>query len=116
MQIEIRPLLHAALHLLAPLLVAVIFYRRRWRRAWLLMLAGLLIDVDHLLADPVYDPGRCSVTAHILHRWPAQILYLLLALLPRTRLLGLGLVGLLLTARRRGSARAGDSTPREVER
>jgi hypothetical protein len=92
MQMEIRPLLHIALHILVPLAVAVIFYRRRWRRAWLIMLAGWLIDVDHLLADPVYDPGRCSVTTHILHRWPAQILYLLLALVPKTRLVGLGLV------------------------
>jgi hypothetical protein len=32
------------------------------------------------------------VSTHILHRWPAQILYLLLAVLPRTRLVGLGLV------------------------
>jgi hypothetical protein len=92
MQIEIRPLLHIALHVLAPLAVAVICYRRRWYRAWLIMLAGWLIDVDHLLADPLYDPNRCSVTTHILHRWPAQILYLLLAMLPRTRLVGLGLV------------------------
>ncbi len=92
MQMEIRPLLHIALHILAPLAVAVICYRRRWSRAWLIMLAGWLIDVDHLLADPVYDPGRCSVSSHILHRWPAQILYLLLAMVPRTRLVGLGLV------------------------
>jgi len=92
MQMEIRPLLHIALHVLAPLAVAVICYRKRWRRAWLIMLAGWLIDADHLLADPVYDPGRCSVSSHILHRWPAQILYLLLAMVPRTRLVGLGLV------------------------
>ena len=92
MQMEIRPLLHIALHILAPLAVAVIFFRRRWCRAWLIMLAGWLIDVDHLLADPVYDPGRCSVSTHILHRWPAQILYLLLAIVPKTRLVGLGLV------------------------
>jgi hypothetical protein len=92
MQMEIRPLLHLALHVLAPLAVAVIFYRKKWARAWLIMLAGWLIDVDHLLADPVYDPGRCSVTTHILHRWPAQILYLLLAIVPKTRLVGLGLV------------------------
>ena len=92
MQMEIRPLLHIALHILVPLAVAVICYRKKWSRAWLIMLAGSLIDVDHLLADPVYDPGRCSVTTHILHRWPAQILYLLLAIVPKTRLLGLGLV------------------------
>jgi hypothetical protein len=92
MQMEIRPLLHIALHVLAPLAVAVICYRGRWYRAWLIMPAGWLIDVDHLLADPVYDPGRCSVTTHLLHRWPAQVLYLLLAMVPRTRLLGLGLV------------------------
>ena len=56
------------------------------------MLAGMLIDLDHLLADPVYDPNRCSVGFHPLHAYPLAIAYGLLAIFPKTRLIGLGLV------------------------
>lgn len=55
------------------------------------MLAGLLIDADHLLANPIYDPGRCSIGFHPLHTLLPVLLYLA-ALIPRkTRLAGLGL-------------------------
>lgn len=45
------------------------------------MLATMLIDLDHLLADPIYDPNRCSIGLHPLHTWWATIFYLALALL-----------------------------------
>ncbi len=53
---------------------------------------GMIVDVDHLLADPIYDPLRCSMGFHPLHTWPFVFLYILLSLVPRTRLLGIGLV------------------------
>lgn len=28
-----------------------------------------LIDLDHLLSSPIYDPTRCSINNHILHSW-----------------------------------------------
>ena len=31
--------------------------------------ASNLIDLDHLLADPIYDPNRCSINYHPLHSW-----------------------------------------------
>ncbi len=55
-------------------------------------MAGMLVDVDHLLADPVYDPLRCSMGFHPLHTWPFVIVYIVLTLVPRTRLLGIGLI------------------------
>jgi hypothetical protein len=75
-----------------PALVAACCWRRQWWRSWFWLLAGLLIDVDHLLADPIYDPLRCSIGFHPLHTWPALLLYLLLSLHPRTRLLAMGLL------------------------
>ncbi len=56
------------------------------------MLAGLLIDLDHLLADRILDPNRCSVGYHLLHAYWLIPLYILLAFIPKTRLIGLGLV------------------------
>jgi hypothetical protein len=85
-------MIHLLLHVLVPGLVAGILYRSDWLRAWLVLLAGILIDLDHFLADPIYDPNRCSIGYHLLHRYPAIGLYLVLLLPERTRLFGIGLL------------------------
>ncbi len=52
----------------------------------------MLVDLDHLLADPVYHPGRCSIGFHPLHE-PVMIgVYLLLTLPQKTRFVGIGLL------------------------
>lgn len=84
--------LHLVLHVLVPGAVAAAFFRPHWRRAWLIMLATLLVDLDHLLATPIYDPERCSIGFHPLHTAPMIAVYIFLALMPRTRLIGLGLM------------------------
>ncbi len=56
------------------------------------MVLTMLVDVDHLLATPVYDPGRCSIGYHPLHTAPAIVFYAALALPKRTRLVGVGLL------------------------
>lgn len=61
-------------------------------RAWLVMVSTMVVDLDHLLAHPIYDPNRISLGFHPLHAWALQPVYLLLAIWPRTRLVGLGLV------------------------
>lgn len=75
-----------------PAAVAGFFFRGIRLRAYLLLLAGLVIDLDHLLADPVYDPLRCSIGFHPLHTWPALILYFAFTCFARTRILGIGLL------------------------
>lgn len=89
---ESRAVIHLLLHALVPLAIALALHRRRWKRAWLWMLAGWLIDVDHLLADPIYAPGRCSIGFHPLHTAPAVLVYVLMLLPRRTRLLAVGLL------------------------
>ena len=86
-----RPAVHLALHVLVPGAVDWWGYRAAWRRAWCWMLAGWLIDIDHLLADSIYVADRCSIGFHPLHTWPAAMVYFALAAWPRTRWLGLGL-------------------------
>ena len=56
------------------------------------MLVTMLVDVDHLFAVPIFDPDRCSIGFHPLHTTPAIVLYAGLALVPRTRLVGVGLL------------------------
>ena len=68
------------------------FFRKYWLKAWLIMLATMLVDLDHLLASPVYDPTRCSIGFHPLHQWPAILVYALIVLVRPLRLLGIGLL------------------------
>jgi hypothetical protein len=75
-----------------PLGVALSFYRRIWPAAFALLMLGVVIDLDHLLADPIYDPGRCSIGFHPLHTLVPVGLYLALLAHERTRLVGLGLL------------------------
>jgi len=75
-------MLHVALHVALPVLVAALLYRPRWPSAALILIATLLIDLDHLLADPIYDPERCSIGFHPLHSLPAVALYAALFALP----------------------------------
>jgi hypothetical protein len=85
-------LVHLILHAAVPGAVALLFFRPNWKRAWLIMLAAMLVDLDHLLADPIYDPNRCSIGFHPLHSYPAIAAYVVL-LVPRvTRLFALGLI------------------------
>jgi hypothetical protein len=56
------------------------------------MLTGLMIDVDHLWANPVYDPNRCSIGFHPLHTVLPITLYCLVLIHQKTRLLGIGLL------------------------
>jgi hypothetical protein len=87
-----RSALHLLLHVLVPALVALLLFRPRWGRAWLIMVATMLVDLDHLLADPIFDPDRCSIGYHPLHTSPAIALYAALMIPRKTRLVGLGLV------------------------
>lgn len=83
---------HYSLHLLAPGLIAWIFFRSQWKQAWLIMLATMVVDLDHLLADPVFAPGRCSIGYHPLHSWYAIGGYATMAFIPRVRIAAIGLL------------------------
>lgn len=87
---------HLAANALVALLVA--WARAGWRKpAWQdvavvfwPMAASNLIDIDHLLADPIYDPDRCSLGFHPLHTVPAAVAYALALAWSRTRWFGVG--------------------------
>jgi hypothetical protein len=79
------------LHGLVPLYVAHVVWPAAWRRAFVVMIATMAVDVDHLLATPMLDPQRCSIAFHPLHSHLACVVYGVLTLFPRTRMVGLGL-------------------------
>ncbi|SEQ74249.1 hypothetical protein SAMN05421824_2187 [Hyunsoonleella jejuensis] len=88
----IQSLAHYGSHFLLPLAVALLFFKSNWKVAYFIMLAGLLIDIDHVLATPVFDPNRCSIGFHPLHSSFPILFYIFLCFPKKSRLVGLGLV------------------------
>jgi hypothetical protein len=85
-------ILHILLHFAVPGTVAGLAFRDKWLTSWLIMMSAMIIDLDHLLANPIFDPNRCGIGFHPLHSTAAIIIYPLLLLIPRLRLLGIGLL------------------------
>ena len=83
---------HIVLHFAIPGIVAFIFFRKKWWQSWLTLAATMLVDLDHLLATPVFDPNRCSIGFHPLHSYVAILIYFLLLFFPKTKIAGLGLL------------------------
>ncbi len=88
----LQVLIHYSLHLLAPGFISYKFYKSKWVKTWLIMLATMLIDIDHLLASPIFDPARCSINFHPLHTYYALTIYLLFLFFKKTRIIGIALV------------------------
>ena len=82
---------HLALHFLVPAVVVGLFFRKNWKLAYFLMMATMLVDIDHLFANPIYDPNRCSIGFHPLHEIWFIVLYVMLCFVPKVRLIGIGL-------------------------
>lgn len=83
---------HLALHFVAPAIITGLFYRKIWKLAYLTMIATMIVDIDHLLANPIYDPGRCSIGFHPLHEPWFIVFYITLCFIPKARLVGIGLL------------------------
>ncbi|MCB0463221.1 MAG: hypothetical protein KDC81_11005 [Flavobacteriaceae bacterium] len=82
---------HYGIHFIVPLLVALFFFKPKWKMAFLIMILTFVIDLDHVLANPIYDANRCSINFHPLHSYFAIVIYMLLLIPKVTRLLGIGL-------------------------
>ena len=85
-------MLHLALHFIIPLLIAFLFFKENWKISYLTMLGTMLVDLDHILATPIYDANRCSIGFHPLHQYWFIGFYLAMSFFPKTRLIGVGLI------------------------
>jgi hypothetical protein len=83
---------HLALHFTVPLLVAFLFFRENLKLSYLAMMLTMLVDLDHLLASPIYDANRCSIGFHPLHQYWFIGIYLVMSFFSKTRLIGVGLI------------------------
>lgn len=83
---------HLVLHFLVPAIIVGMFYRKTWKVSYFIMIATILVDIDHVFASPMYDPMRCSIGFHPLHKVWLMPVYAILSAVPKTRILGIGLL------------------------
>ncbi|WP_209399567.1 DUF6122 family protein [Pseudozobellia sp. WGM2] len=88
----LRFLIHYGIHFLVPIVIGLTFYKKNQLKVILILLAGIVIDIDHLWANPVFDPERCSIGFHPLHSYWAIGIYFLLLSFRKTRVYGLALI------------------------
>ena len=55
------------------------------------MASTMLVDLDHLIAVPIYDPNRCSINFHPFHSLLLIPLYIALCFTDKTKWVGIGL-------------------------
>lgn len=90
--------IHYFLHFVFPFFIAFIFFRKDWKKVYLILLATMLVDLDHLVADPIFHPNRCSINFHPLHTYYAMFVYFVFLFLRRPfNLIGMGLLFHMLT-------------------
>ena len=89
---DLKFLVHYSFHFIVPAIIAFIFFKENWKKVYLIFIAMMLIDLDHLLANPIFDPNRCSINFHPLHSYIAIGFYFLLSIWKRTRVFGIGLL------------------------
>jgi hypothetical protein len=85
----LRFLLHYGIHFIVPLAIGYFFFKEHRLRAALILLAGIIIDVDHVFATPIFDPMRCSINFHPLHSYWAIGVYVLMTISTKTRIWGI---------------------------
>jgi hypothetical protein len=57
----------------------------------------MLVDLDHLLANPIFQKNRCSINFHPLHSYFAIGIYFTGLLFKKTRIIALALLFHMLT-------------------
>ncbi|PLX12962.1 MAG: hypothetical protein C0597_12330 [Marinilabiliales bacterium] len=88
----IRFILHYGMHFLLPFLVAFLFFRMHFWSVSIILLLAILIDLDHLFANPIFNPNRCSIGFHPLHSYEAIAVYFAMLIPKKTRIVAIGLI------------------------
>lgn len=96
--VNMQTVIHYFMHLGVPFFIAIVFFRKDWKWVYIILLATMLVDLDHLLADPVFQSNRCSINFHPLHSYYAMGVYMILLFFRRPfNIIGIGLLFHMLT-------------------
>lgn len=88
---------HYFLHLVFPLVIAMLFFKKNWVQVYGILLLTMLVDLDHLWAIPIFNPDRCSIGFHLLHSNIAIAFYGFALFFKQTRVIAIGLLLHMLT-------------------
>jgi hypothetical protein len=86
---------HYFLHFIAIGAIAWFYDKKNWKKNWLILLATMAVDLDHIFADPLFDPMRCGIGYHPLHSKLAILTYFLGVIFTKNKILRLIFIGLL---------------------
>lgn len=89
---DLKFLIHYSFHFIIPGYIAYLFFKKHWKKVYFIFIAAIIIDIDHLLATPIFDPNRCSINFHPLHTYYAIAIYIVLAGWKKTRVFGIALL------------------------
>lgn len=89
---DLKFIIHYSIHFVLPLLIAITYYKKQWIKIYFILIAAIIIDLDHLLATPIFDPNRCSINFHPLHTYYAMVIYVGFLFFKKTRIVGIGLM------------------------
>lgn len=84
--------IHYGLHFIVPLLFALFVFPKKWKKVYFIFLASMLVDLDHLLATPIFEENRCSINFHPLHTYYAMSIYVIGLFFKPTRIIGIALL------------------------
>lgn len=91
----LQPLVHYFLHFIAIGAIAYWYDKDNWKRNWLILLSTMLVDLDHVFADPLFDPDRCGIGFHPLHSAIPILAYFLGSIFVKHKIIRLIFIGLL---------------------
>ncbi len=85
-------IIHYGLHFIFPALIAFLFFKKQRLKVTMIFITTMLVDIDHLLASPIFDSNRCSINFHPLHSYIAIGIYAIGTFFKPTRIIAIGLL------------------------
>jgi hypothetical protein len=85
-----RHIIHYSFHLLMPFVFGKLIDKENWWKVGLMMVGTMAIDLDHLLAEPIFNPDRCGIGFHPLHTLWAGIAYGAMTAIPSWKVRAVG--------------------------
>ncbi len=85
-------MLHYGIHFFVPIFIAFYFFKGQSLKIAIVLVLGIIIDVDHLFANPIFNPNRCSIGFHPLHGYLAIVIYTIFLFFKKTRIIGIALM------------------------
>jgi hypothetical protein len=88
---------HYGFHFLLPLLISFLCFKKNWKTIYLIFLCSMLVDLDHLVANPIFQKNRCIINFHPLHSYIAIGMYFMGLFFKKTRIIAFALLLHILT-------------------